>query len=227
MSASKIETFSISHNLRPAPYYEDTGIPIAPRKRSCVGESCPYVATPKGCYKDVHHLLFTSQYYAKIGGIYQRLQQDPFMRVRLARCRHNGQYPRAQHSLYDFSPLPSAEATYGFLDESRLLRCLSSATSVVSEKINSYLSTSPKERYHANRPNVVAVRAEKIARFREVSAHCIRQVHSLEVVPSRIFAGVLERVNHERTLQAQRVLEPYVPELIRQAFYINETTSAS
>lgn len=217
MSLEKKETFGIISNLRPSPYYEETGIPIAPRKRECIGEDCPLVLKHGRCFEDEHHLLFTAAYYSSIGGVYAELQADPFMRIRMARCRHNSDYGHAMHSQFDFTPLPAREAAYGFLDESRLLRRMGSTVSVISGQVSLYFSSNLKSLYQANLHKNVIESAAEIERQKSVYDYCAKKVEGLEVVPSRIFGNYLHYLSERRRALQDRVLDDRCPDAIRNA----------
>lgn len=192
------EVFSIGSGVRVAPAYDETGIPIPPRKRDCislVGEVCPVVATNGKCFSDEHHLLYSQNLYEEVlGGVYGDLFRDPLMRVTMARCRHNSAYEHAAHSMYDISAPPKRDAAHRFLDEGRILRRMSAAIAEISNQVMVYKGDSAKDRFHAGQSHVVDGKVEQLEKERLVFELCRARVDEIEVIPSTIVGRSLNEL---------------------------------
>lgn len=189
-----IEVFSIRPNVRFAPAYDETLMPVPPRKRDCIGDECPVAQVEGSCFVDTHHLLFTALDFEDLGGVHEDLMNDPMMQVQMARCRHNSAYPRAMHSLYDRTLPPMKDASHAFLDESRSLRRLGLTIRGIQEQVNVYVHGSPKARYRAEDPAVIDGKRREIEKQRAIFEHCTDRVKSIEVIPATIVGRRINEV---------------------------------
>jgi hypothetical protein len=183
---------------RPAPTYEN-GLALYPRKRDCVGENCPVRERVGRCFIDRHHLYFSAFLYENAGDAYRKLRDDPNASVSMARCRHNSLYPNAWHRKYDYTPLPSRDIVYRFLDESRLLTRMGVTVEYMGKDLN--LLDVEDDSRKVIRLRDDGVREKRIERFmanHEIFNRCIAQVTELEVIPAPIIGRALTELGRRR-----------------------------
>lgn len=172
------------------PFYEATGIPVTPRKTKCIGpERCPAIAKRGRCFPtSVHHLLFESKRVRSFGYPHDLLIENDFLKVIMSECRHNvkadGDSQLAIHQNYDRSHIPDRDIAYRFIDESRLLRAVTSSVSEMYDQVFTGLrgfrafNKSEQER----KLHVVSGRfVDATVRFEYIRA----QLDTIEVIPER------------------------------------------
>lgn len=199
---------------QPAPTYEN-GLAVYPRKRDCVGETCPLRARVGRCFLDRHHLYFSEFLYAHAGPEYMLLREDPNASVTMARCRHNSAYKNAWHRRYDYTPLPDRKIVYRFLDESRLLTRMGVTVEYMAKDLE--LIDVGENKRKLIRLQQEGVREKRIERFltnHEVFGRCLSQVAELEVIPAAIVGRVVTELGSRRNDLVER-LETNIPELIK------------
>lgn len=178
---------------RPVPVYETTGLPVPPRKRDCVGESCPVAFTRGSCFTDEHHLFFSEKMYTNKGGVYLELFKDVHARIRMARCRHNSGYAQAWHSMYDYTPFPKKEVAGRFVEESAILQQLGVHVDNMASIIDRLTTDNPK-RAIINVPSAI----EWLEIHNEEFNSLVPRLDEIEVMPGRISAAAIERLNVKR-----------------------------
>lgn len=178
---------------RPVPVYETTGLPVPPRKRDCIGEVCPVAAKRGSCFTDEHHLFFSEKLYENSGGIYLELFKDVHARVRMARCRHNSSYAQAWHSMYDYTPFPKKDMAGRFVEESAILQQLGVHVDNMASIIDRLTTDNPK-RAIVNVPSAI----EWLEIHNEEFNLLVPKLDEIEVMPNRISAAAIERLNIKR-----------------------------
>ena len=192
--------------MRPGPVYPETGLAIPPRKRDCVGESCPVAAQVGRCFVDTHHIFANENYQRSLGYPYTALRDDPHAQVKIARCRHNSAYPNAWHSQFDYTEPAKLDAVYRFLEESRILRRLDIVVTDLGKDIDKFFSDNPRVRY-AMHAGGYEETLERIDFNTQILDGCMeRAVTEIEVIPSSIVGRVITQVGERRNRLAERAL---------------------
>lgn len=207
-----------SEGLRSAPYYEETKLPILPRKRDCVGEACPVSENVGACFISTHHLFFAHKYFMSLGYPYDVLVNDPNAMVDMAHCRHSSSYPNSWHKLYDFTAVPDEEVAARYIEESRVLQRLDVLVTDMSSEIDGIFTDSVKKRYRLFGQGTYQKRVERFQEKKEEYNSRAAEVGEIEIIPSTIVGGLVTQLGTKRRI-LQKQLD-VVPELASSSLRI-------
>lgn len=207
-------TLSIIDEGRVWPFFEETGIPISPRKLRCVGpERCRSIQRKGFCSrKSTHHLIFHKNWARGFGYPYDQLVENNLLKVDMAECRHNyyesGDSMFAIHAQYDRAHIPDREMAFRFIDESRLLMsALSSAVGL--GKLKEDLGILHRHRNQITDTEYLDYMADKVFSTADILNHKLQQFSQIEVIPERMVSRALNDIMHKRAeIRAVFATEP-------------------
>ncbi len=199
---------------QPAPYYEATKIPVVPRKRDCVGETCPFTEN-QACWPTRHHLFYEHEAYMALGYPYDELVADPHASVMMSRCRHNSSFSSAWHRLYRYTELPSEEVAERFIIESHILQKLSVLVTNMSLQVHSIFDERPRSQWRVFGEGKYQKKLEVFEMNVEAYSRAVRDVSEIEVMPSSIVGGLITRLGERRNkLQEQVTVVPDLAKVV-------------